>query len=225
MTDVVVFGLGKLAELAHFYFTHDSDYRVVAFTSDDGGIYGGRFIGLPVVPFDKVEEHYPPDKFKMFVAIGYTQLNTTRAEKYYVAKKKGYELVSYICSKATYWDDLSMGDNCFILENQVIQPTVKIGNNVIIWSGNHFGHNVVIGDHCYISSHVVLCGGVKVGPYSFIGVNATVRDEVIIGEKCVIGAGALILGDAPDKAVYVAKPTEIYRLDSASFERMMGISK
>ena len=224
MVKVVIFGSEKLAELAHFYFTNDSPYEVVAFTVNKSFIKEKELMGLPIVPFEEIEKHYPPDEFKMFVAVAYTKLNRLRAEKYADAKRKGYELVSYVCTKSVYWGDTEIGDNCFIFENQVFQPFVKIGNDVILWSGNHFGHNVVIGDHCFVASHVVVCGNVKIGPYCFIGVNATIRDDATIGRECIIGAGALILNDTHEKAVYIAKPTELYRLDSTRFERMMDIS-
>lgn len=210
--------------MVHFYLTNDSPYQVVAFTVDEEFLGQEKMLDLPVVPFEKVEKAYPPDEFGMFVALGYKRLNTLRAAKCEEARNKGYELISYVSSKATHWGDTEIGDNCFILENQVIQPFVKIGNNVVIWSGNHFGHDVVVGDHCWISSHVVICGGVKVEPYCFIGVNATIRDDVTIAKECIIGAGALILNSTQEKEVYVAGQTELYRLDSAHFERMMEIS-
>ena len=225
MTKVVIFGTEKLAEVGHFYLTNDSPYEVVAFTVNAEFIKEKQFVGLPVIPFEEIEGRYPPDEFKMFIAIGYKRLNAIRAGKYNEAKNKGYELISYISSKATHWGDTEIGDNCFIFENQVIQPFVKIGNDVILWSGNHFGHNVVIGDHCFIASHVVVSGGVSIGAYSFIGVNATIRDDVTIGRECIIGAGALILNNTRDKEVYIAKPTELYRLDSTRFEKMMDISR
>jgi len=221
MSQVVIFGTGKMAEVAHFYLSKDSTHEVVAFTVDSKFMGDKQFRGLPVVPFEEIERDYPPDRFKMFIGIGYTKLNTVRASKYFEAKKRGYELISYVNSKATHWGGIELGDNCFILENQVIQPWVRIGNDVILWSGNHFGHNVEIGDHCWVSSHVVVCGGVKIGAYCFLGVNATIRDDVTIGKECIIGAGALILNDVGDKEVYVATPTEKYPLDSTRFERMM----
>jgi len=225
MSKVVIFGTEKLAEVASFYLSHDSPHEVVAFTADASFIKAKQFMGLPVIPFEEVEKHYPPDEFKMFIAVGYTKLNTIRASKYNEAKKKGYELISYVNSKAIQWGEIEIGDNCFILENQVIQPWVKIGNDVVLWSGNHFGHNVIIGDHCWIASHVVICGGVKIGPYCFLGVNATIRDDVTIGRECIISAGALILNDIGDKEVYIANPTEKYPLDSTRFEKMMDASR
>jgi sugar O-acyltransferase (sialic acid O-acetyltransferase NeuD family) len=224
MSKVVIFGNEKLAQLAYFYLTHDSSHQVCAFTVDRDYQKERQFQGLPVVPFEEVEDHYPPTDYRMFIAIGYRKLNTLRAGKYAEAKRRGYELISYVSSKAVLWGDTKIGDNCFILENQVIQPFVEIGNNVVLWSGNHFGHNVVVGDHCWLASHIVISGGVTIEPYCFVGVNASFRDNVRIGRESIIGAGALILGDVKEKSVYIAKQTDLYRLNSEMFENMMDIS-
>lgn len=86
---------------------------------------------------------------------------------------------------------------------------MTIGNNVILWSGNHVGHDTVIEDHCFITSHVVLAGWVVVGSNSFIGINATIRDHVKIGKGNVIGAGALIIKDTQDGCMYKTQPAQL----------------
>jgi sugar O-acyltransferase (sialic acid O-acetyltransferase NeuD family) len=221
---LIIFGAAKMAELAHFYFTHDSDYEVIGFTVDR--VYAPEtFLGLPMAPFEEVESLYSPTEYAMFVAVGYTRLNSLRAAKYEQAKAKGYELASYFCTKTTHWGDVTHGDNCFILEHQVFQPGVVIGDDAFIWSGNHFGHNVIIGNHCYLASHIVVSGGVHIGDLTFVGVNATLRDNISIGRECIVGAGALMLRSTGDKEVYVAKATEKYPLDSERFEKMMEISR
>jgi len=220
MKKVVVFGTGEIAAVAHFYLTHDSPYEVVAFTVDQEFIKQERFMELPVVPFDKAEKTYPPNSFKMFVPISYRNVNKLRAEKYCQAKAKGYQLISYISSKATTWPGLVVGDNCFIFENNVIQPFVKIGDNVILWSGNHIGHHAVIKDHCFVSSHVVISGSVTVEPYCFLGVNSTIRDGITIARECVIGAGALILKDTVERGVYTGSPARLLRKSS---DQLSGI--
>ncbi|MBW1711995.1 MAG: acetyltransferase [Deltaproteobacteria bacterium] len=221
---VVIFGTSKLAQLVHFYLTQDSPHQAAAFTVDQAYLDKKEMMGLPVVAFEEVEKTFPPDSYAMFVALGYTKLNSLRAAKYGEAKAKGYQLISYVSSKASWWGETRIGDNCLILENQVIQPFVSLGNDVIIWSGNHFGHDVVIGDHVWISSQVVVSGGVVIEPYTFVGVNATIRDQVRVARENIIGAGALILNDTKPRQVFVAQPTEVYPLDSARFERMMDIS-
>ena len=212
---VVIFGTGDVGRLAHFYFTHDSDYEVAAFSADGDFIEEKEFLGLPLLAFEEVTSLYPPDQYKMFVALSYKNVNQVRAQKYYEAKEKGYELVSYICSTATTWPDLKIGDNCFIFEDQTIQPYVEIGNNVVMWSGNHIGHDSIIGDHCFLTSHVVVSGYVTVKEKCFLGVNCTIRDGITIGEECVIGAGALILKDAQPKGVYMTTPAKLAFKDSS----------
>ena len=224
MVKVVIFGNEKMAELAYFYFTHDSEFEPVAFTVDKEFIIKESLFNLPVVPFEDVEKIYSPTDYKVFIAIGYSKLNSIRAKQYTKAKEKGYKFVSYICSKSIMWGDTQIGENCFILENQVIQPNVRIGNNVFIWSGNHFGHDVIVEDHCYIASHIVISGNVKIKKFSFIGINAALRDNITIGEECIIGAGSLILHDINDKEVYISKMPDKYPLNSTQFERMMDIS-
>src|SRR5215216_3253483 len=158
MAKLVLFGTGDAARVAHFNFTRDSDHDVVAFTLDRSYRTDERFCEMPLVDFEDVTTLYPPSEFKMFVAIGYSRMNKLRAEKYEAAKKAGYELVNYVSSRCTLLTENPLGDNCFILEDNTIQPFVTIGNNVTLWSGNHIGHHSRIQDHCFISSHVVVSG-------------------------------------------------------------------
>ena len=220
MEKVVIFGTSIMAEVVYYYLTKDSPYEVVAFTANKDFIKEKELFDLPVIPFEDIEKHYPPEKFKMFVAVGYQNLNKVRARKYDEAKEKGYELISYISPQAMVWDNVSIGDNCCILENNVIQPCVTIGNDVIIWSGNHIGHHGTIGDHCYIASHVVICGLVKIEPCCFLGVNATIRDEITIARECIIGAGAIILESTKKGEVYRATATAPMSIDSSELKRI-----
>ncbi len=208
MSDVVIFGTGSFAQVVHFYLTHDSEHEIVAFTVNESYLKEREILGLPVVPFESLEHEFPPDFFKVFVAVGYKQVNRVRAAVYTEAKKKRYELISYISSKCTHWGDTIIGDNSFIFEDNTIQPFVTIGNDVVMWSGNHIGHHSTIGDHCFISSHVVISGHVKVGPFCFLGVNATIRDSINLGEACIVGAGALIMESTKEGEVYPAKRTK-----------------
>ena len=207
MSDIVIFGAGDIGQLAHFYLTKDSPHKPVAFTMDAAYIKETSLAGLPVLPFEGIEKQFPPDRFKMFVAVSYSNVNQVRAAKYTEAKQKGYELISYVSSRATHWGT-PIGDNCFIFEDNTIQPFTRIGNNVTLWSGNHIGHHSTIGDHCFISSHVVISGGVVVEPYCFIGVNSTIRDHVIIGERCVVGMGSMITKSCEPGGVYLGAPAK-----------------
>lgn len=204
---LIIFGTTDLAEVAWYYFTNDSKYEIIAFTVEKKYKDREDFHGLPVVDFEEIETIYPVNDYEMFIAIGFSNLNQVRTEKYLEAKNKGYTLATFISSRAIC-NNNSIGDNCFILENVVVQPFATIGNNVFIWSGSHIGHHTNIGDHCFITSQCVISGNVTIEDSCFIGVNATVRDGIHVGKKSILGAGILLLENAPVQSVYGAKGTQ-----------------
>lgn len=201
MAKVVIFGSSEIAEMVHFYLTHDSEHEVVAFTVDENYLKADSFQGLPMVPYEKLEQYYPPDRYHLFIAISYQKVNKLRAQKYLAAKSRGYRFISYISSKAAYFNT-PVGENCCILENNVIQPFTSIGNNCLLLGPNHLGHHCVINDHCFLSAEVCIGGGTIVGEYTFIGLNATIKNYIKIGKENIIGAGSIILADTEDLAVY-----------------------
>lgn len=202
MEKVIIFGEGNIQEVALFYLQRDEKYEVAGFTADIEYIKVDIYLGLPMVPFGEIETIFPPKEYKMFIPLGYKRNNHLRAEKYYVAKSKGYEFITYISPKATYYGT-PVGENSFIFENNVIQPFTTIGNDTILWSGNYIGHHTKIGNHCFIASHVVVSGVTQVEDYTFIGVNATIGNGIKIAKDNLIGAGAVITKDTKEKEVYV----------------------
>jgi sugar O-acyltransferase (sialic acid O-acetyltransferase NeuD family) len=220
MQEIIIFGTGEIAELADFYFNHDSKLKVAGFTVDQAHLKNTEFRGRSVVPFERVAETFPPQKYGLFVALSYSGINQLRAAKVAMGRAAGYQIVSYVSSRATILPDIQIKENCFILEDNTIQPFAQIGANVTLWSGNHIGHHSVIEDDVFIASQVVVSGGARIGQGSFIGVNATLRDHVTIGKKCVIGAGALVLEDQPDLSVIAPRGTERSPVPSTRLRRI-----
>lgn len=198
---LVIIGDSAFAEVAYEYFTYDSPYEVVAFSVERDYLKQTSLFGLPVVALEELETNYPPDKYEVFAALVYTQHNRLRTRLYQHAKSKGYRVASYISPRAFVWHNVEIGEHCFIFENNVIQPFVKIGSNVVLWSGNHVGHHSCIKDNCFIASHAVISGFTNIGESCFMGVNVTVHNNVNIGDDCVIGAGAMVSKDIPDGTV------------------------
>jgi len=214
MDKIVIFGMGDIAQIANYYFEIDSPYTVVAFTVDRPYLVGSEYEGKPLIAFDEVLKKFPPSEYKMFIALSYAQMNKLRERKYFETKEKGYNLVSYVSSNCSYLSQYKHGDNCFIFEDNTIQPFVKIGNNVTLWSGNHIGHHSEIHSHNFISSHVVISGHCIIESNCFLGVNATLAHNIIIAKESLIGAGAIIAKNTEEKGIYV--PQRSIKLDKTS---------
>ena len=209
MAKVIIFGVQDFAQLARFYLEHDSEHDVVAFSVHEEYLPENRsFEGLPIIPFEEVDKTYPATEYKFFAPMSPSRMNRLRESIYRQIKEKGYELISYVSSKATTFPGVVVGDNCFILEDNTIQPFSSIGNNVVLWSGNHIGHHSVIKDHVSFTSHVVLSGHCTVEPFSFFGVNSTVRDRVTIAEGSLIAMAAAVTRDTEPWGVYKGNPAK-----------------
>ena len=207
MARVVIFGLKDFASLAHFYLRHDSDHEVVGFTVDRGFLGDAReFEGLPVVPFEEVEATFPPSECRFFAPMSPRGMNRARESVYLKARAKGYDLISYVSSKATTFPGFEAGDNCLILEGAIVQPFARVGRDTILWSGAFLGHHSVVGDHAFLAPRVAVSGHCTVGDRAFLGINATVRDGLTIGEGALVAMGACLTRDAEGGAVYKGNP-------------------
>lgn len=215
---LIIFGTGDAAQVAHYLFTLDGNRNVVAFTVDSAYLQEQEFDEKPVVAFEEISRLYPPAEYDMYIATGYNQMNKLREKKYNQAKAMGYTLATYISSRCTYLSQYPPGDNCFIYEDNTIQPFVKIGNNVVLWSGNHIGHHSVIEDHNFLTSHVVVSGRCHIEPNCFIGVNATLRDAIRIRRETLIGAGSVIMKDTIEKGVYLPPRAVLFDKTSDQIE-------
>jgi sugar O-acyltransferase (sialic acid O-acetyltransferase NeuD family) len=221
MSKVVLFGTGRGADVAFRFLKRDSDHEICGFATDHKYIDRDTFHDLPVVAFENVEQRFPPDRYKFLILLGYQAMNGLRAEKYAAAKGKGYSFISYVNSQFYRAEELDVGENCFILDNQSISLDVKIGNNVVMWSSNHVGDLSRIGDHSWLASHVTVAAEVEVQPYCFLGIGATVGNKLMLGQRTFVGANALIASDTRENSVHVSPASEAVDLDSKAFMRVM----
>jgi sugar O-acyltransferase (sialic acid O-acetyltransferase NeuD family) len=206
MANVIIFGIQDYAELAHYYLEHDTQHKVAAFCVSREYIpEGGHFKGLPVVAFEDVEQTRPAQDFSFFAPMSPKHMNRDRERIFNDIHAKGYRMISYVSSKATVFDN-EIGENCFILEDNTLQPFTRIGDNVVLWSGNHIGHHGRIGDHVTMTSHVVMSGHCDIGAYSFLGVNATLRDGLKIGEGTFVAMASAVMKHTEPWSVYKGNP-------------------
>jgi sugar O-acyltransferase (sialic acid O-acetyltransferase NeuD family) len=214
---LILVGDSAFAEIAHEYFDGDTEYEVVAFAVERAYLSKERLNGLPVVALEDLAMHYDPAHHDVHVAIVYTQLNRLRARLTMQAKSMGYRLASYISPRAFVWRNAKIGEHCFIFEDNTVQPFVSIGNNVVLWSGNHIGHHSTIGDNCFISSHVVISGFCDIGQNSFLGVNSTISNNVKIGADNWIAPSIAILHDTPPQSLFRANEAEPSKITTHKF--------
>lgn len=206
---LVIVGAGEFAEIAYEYFTYDSCYEVAGFCVEESYITVDILCGISVAPLENLETLFSPSEYDVFVAIPASDLNQTRTRLYKNIKDRGYKLATYISSSAFVWRNVIVGENCFIFENNTVQPFVEIGNNVVLWSGNHIGHRTVIKDNAFVSSHVVISGYCVIGESCFLGVNSTFNDGTSIAPFSILASGSLVNKNLDDEnTIYIGSPAK-----------------
>ncbi len=221
MDKVILFGTTEGARLFLFALQDDPNYEVVAFTVDKQYLTEETFCGLPVVPFEDVTTLYPPDEYKMFVAILSNDMNKLRAKKYAEVKEKGYSLITYIHPQSIIASDVTIGENCYISEGVILRPDLKIGNDVILMAGVFIGHSSIIHDHCYVASRAVVMGAVILESFCSIGPNATVMEDLTIAQECLVGGGCVIQKSTKEREVYRANPATLLPLTSDQLSKLV----
>ncbi len=202
--EIIIFGTKTFSLNVYYSLLEYSDCKVVAFTVDSNYYSTNEFMNCPVIPFENIEKQFPPDRYKMFIAVSYSDLNRNRERKYHEAKQKGFELANFIHPHSTVFSDLVIGDNCFISPNVSIQQGVTIGSNVVLRDNCNIGHDTVIKNNCYIGGGSAISGQVTIEKNVFLGKNATIKHCLTIGERCIIGAGVTMLKSTKAGEVYIA---------------------
>ena len=209
--EIIIFGTGEFAQEIFLYLEKFSEFKVVAFTIHKEFIKEEKLYEKPIIQFEEIENNYSPNEVSMLICIGFSKMNKKRERIFLEVKNKNYKLENFIHPSNYVWDELEIGENCIILENNVIRPHVKIGNDVIIENNNVISHHCIIKDHCYITSQTIIAGHVTIESNCFLGINCTIRNRIKIEKESLIGAGAVILKNTKEKEVYSANTVMLSR--------------
>ena len=217
MKNLIIIGDGETAELAHDYFLRDTEYNITEHAVDSKFKTKDKIGNKKVITIEELENKYDKKNFFIFVAISHNKLNTIREKYFRYFKEKGYKFASYISSRAFIWHDVQIGENAFILENNVIQKGCKIKDNVTLWSGNHIGHRSIINENCFITSAVVISGYTNIGKNTYVGTNSTIINNIEIGNFCFLNANSLIKTNLNSYVIVNSKKSEISKIDTKKF--------
>ncbi|UZH55501.1 acetyltransferase [Salinimicrobium tongyeongense] len=201
--ELIIYGIGRFAEYVQYVFDQDSSYTVKAFCIENS-LYDAENnqLPLPLISLDEFLEKYTPSQYTVFVAVGN---NEVRTRIFSIFKEYGYSLANYISSKSRFWPNLELGENIFVDEGCVLQPFIKLEDNIILFT-SQIGHHSHIGKNSLMSG-AKTGGNVRIGENCYIGLNASIKQNLTIADNTIIGMGCIMEKDTNKNEVYTHKGT------------------
>ena len=206
MKKLLIFGTAPASALLARSIAQDTGRKVHAFAIDRDWYREGTFEDRPVLIFEDLGKSLWPDEFEILFPLGYRRINGLRAEKVLQAQALGYQIGSWVSSRAMTPTDFQPQRNVLVYEGAIIQHFVEIGDNTVIRAGANIGHHSKVESHCFIASRVVTGGHVRIGERCWVGLGAVIRERVTLAPRSFIGAGAVVLQDTEPDGVYVGVP-------------------
>ena len=197
---IIIVGTGLAAKQASLYLKEHDGSDVMAFASErpDAAFFAEK----PVYSLDALSDHFDCHVYKIYMAVGYRDLNALRRRLLNKALSMGFVPLSYISPHALVSPETTLGAGIQIGDLATVQYRGQVGDNVIILPGAILGHHCQIEADCYLCQGVNISGFVTIGSGSFVGTGAIFTDGVTVGKSCFIGAGACVHKDMPDNSYW-----------------------
>ena len=214
MKEVLLFSTNELAQRLNYYIDNgDSVTPMTAkgFILDDAYYKETELDGKEIFRYSDAKEKFA-GKIPVIVCIGYSNMNENRKIVFNRLLADGWNIESYISSRATL-ESKDMGIGNIFIGKSALGFKSRIGNGNI-FDGGGFNHHSVMGDFNFLTGNVAFGGNVKMGSCCFIGMNSTIKNGITIHDKTLVSAGCYLNKSTKKAGLCYAAPRAILIGDS-----------
>jgi acetyltransferase-like isoleucine patch superfamily enzyme len=192
----------------------------VGYTADKDFCKSSTFNGLPLVAWEDLEQHYPPEQVKILGPISYREANKFRRDRFIEGKKRGYSFYTFIHPSCHIYTK-EIGENVIMLEGNIAQPFSKIGDNCMLGSNNHIGHHSTLKAHGCMCGRVAIAGNTMVEEGVFWATRSTAIDNITIGAWSIITAGCVASEDIPENSILIRQKDKVLKNVAKRFAKKL----
>lgn len=220
MKKTIICGCTVFSRHLRYTMEHDAKIDIASYCVSSEYMKEKEFDGRPIVPFEKLNDIFGKDNFRVLITVGYRGMNTGREKVFYQCEELRYEIASFIESTARV-DAEYIGRGNIILGNSCLQPFSRIGDGNLMCDAL-VGHGSTVENFNYLAPRCTVAGLTKIGNNCFIGIGACIGDNISVGDYTLIGAGTTLTKSIDSNSV-VAAP--IVRVKKGRPEILGGIFK
>lgn len=207
---IAIIGSGDLAQQIAYYAETDQNIEIVGYFDDylkKGKIINGRLILGGIFDIHKM---YTDNVFeKLIIGIGYKHFDFR--EEVFDTFKEDIPFANLIHSTSYIDPSVELGEGVVVFPGNIIDKSVTIKNNVLINISCTIAHDSSIGSHSFLSPSVKIAGFVKIGKKCNIGINTTIIDNVTICDAVQTGGGTVVIKSIEKSGLYVGNPQRFIR--------------
>ncbi len=204
--NIILIGGGDFTKKVIRLISNQKQYKIIGYTdvSDKGELFGVKYLGAD----NNLGELLNSDKEinAVMCIAGNIKLLHRKKELINFYKSHGCMFPSIIAEKAYVDPTVKMGEGVLIFDFAYIDFDVVLGNNVVINIDSLLGHDCSIGDNSIISPKSIIGGGSQISSNCFVGINSTVNPYLKIDENIIIGAGSLVNKSLNEPGIYAGNP-------------------
>jgi len=206
---IAVIGSGSAAVLAYDAVSKRQNQTIACFfdnyKSTDFSLAGIKVIGLA-----SVKNIYSEYKKGTFDAVVISPgLLPFRKELFIELVEIGVPFTNIIHPSVEIGVNVEIGTGNVIFGGTMIGPSSKIGNNNFIATRCNFEHHNLIMDHNTFGPSVTTSGSVSIGSSVIFGSGIFIEPKIKIGDNSTISSGSIIQKDVPDDVIVKTKITSV----------------
>lgn len=123
-----------------------------------------------------------------------------------------YQFATLIDPTVIIGENVIIEDGSMICAGSVLTINITIGKHSIVNINSTLSHGVQLGSFVTIAPNVAIAGDVKIDDLVEIGLNASLKEKLVVARGAFVGMGAVLVKSVEENHVMVGNPAKFLKI-------------
>ena len=206
--NIIIIGAGQMGELVSNIILRDGKFNILGFIDKKKT---KKINGYKILGNDSFLYNKKVDCSHIVIAV--TEFKK-RLDIYNKLSKLNYKFPNIIDPSVKIDNNVRFQEGIIIGMNSVILNKVSIGNLSIIGTSVNILHDTKIGKNCLIGGGTVVGANVILKNNIYVGVGSIFASKkIIVGNECFISSGSVVLKSLKSKSKVIGNPAKVISIN------------